>query len=64
MYFGSYTQELSTKIFIFLYLNVECNSQEGNEGHVWRGWAGLVLVARLMFCYELGYPDPALALSQ
>ena len=37
---------------------MECNSQEGNEGHVWLGWAGLVLVlvARLMFCYELGYP--------
>ena len=30
-----------------------------------QGVAGLVLVARLMFCYELGYPEyPALALSQ
>ena len=34
-------------------------------GPAWGGaGAGLVLVASLMFCYELGYPDPALGLSQ
>ena len=52
VYFGSYTTELSRKIFIFLYLNVECNSQEGNEGHVWRGQRGAGGGCRLVFCYE------------
>ena len=44
--------ELSRRIFIFLYLNVECNSQEGNVGHVWRGQRGAGGGCRLVFCYE------------